>query len=44
MELILSDKRPKTTFQFDAEIWKIIRPTCLAIRSLTILEEVASDM
>ena len=44
MELILSVKRPKTTFQFDAEIWKIIRPTCLAIRSLSTLEDVTSDI
>ena len=43
MRLILFDKRSKTTFQFDAERWKIIRPTYLAIRSLTAIEELTSD-
>ena len=44
MKLILVDKRSKTTFQLDAEIWKIIRPTYLAIRSLIASEEMTSDI
>ena len=44
MRLILDDKRSKTTFQFDAERWKITRPTYLAIRSLTTIEELTSDI
>ena len=44
MKLILVDKRSNTIFQLDAEIWKIIRPTYLAIRSLTASEELTSDI
>jgi hypothetical protein len=44
MKLILVDKRSKTTFQLDAEIWKIIRPTYLAMRSLTACGESTSDL
>ena len=44
MKLILVDKLSNTIFQLDAEIWKIIRPTYLAIRSLTASEELTSDI
>ena len=44
MILILVDKCSNTIFQLEAEIWKIIRPTYLAIRSLTAREELTSDI
>jgi hypothetical protein len=44
MKLILVDKLSNTILQLDAEIWKIIRPTYLAIRSLTASDELTSDI
>jgi len=43
-KLILVDRRSKTTFQLDAEIWKMIRPIYLAIKSVTAGEELTSDI
>jgi len=41
---IFVDKRSNTTFQFEAEIWKIILPTYLAIRLLTDNDDLTSDI